>query len=203
VVLWLFAGGVAKAETAPRAPGARPAFIERMPPADFLAVEGLSLRRFSATCELVIVKTERGQATYVLTLREHPPGGYLWEAYFLAPGVEPKAATVDINFDPKIAGRYLAALNYRMSRWVTVVEKSHDPAHYDTAWWLYYKVENGAIAGLLDASDLPRNPDAKAFADLFLTAPQRLLVADAEQERAILDEIDAKSGAVIRSESAK
>jgi hypothetical protein len=201
--IFLLAPVPLSAANTPKDPGSKPAFVERIPPADFLAVEELSQHRFTAASEVVILKTEHGQVGYALTLRQDATAGYVWDAYFITPGVEPKEPTVSIEFGPKITSEYMTALNYRMSRWVTVVEKSHKPSSYDGAWWIYYRVKNGAIAGLLDTADIASLPDAKQFADLFIEAPRRLLVSDTAQQVAILDEIESKCRDVIRVELAK
>jgi hypothetical protein len=203
VAIFLLLPALSSAALAPANPGAKPAFIERIPPSEFLAVEELSLHRFTANNEVVILKTEYGKVTYALALRTDPKAGFIWDAYFVTPGTEPKEPTVSIEFDAKVASQYVSALNYRMSRWVTVVEKSHKPASYDGAWWIYYKVENGAVAGLIDTADLVSIPEAQHFVDLFIEAPKRLLVADTPQQPAILELIETQCRDLIRAELRK
>jgi hypothetical protein len=178
------------------------AYLERIGPLEYGRVESLGPKLFSATCDVVFLRTERNRLVYALTFRSEPKVGYSVETYFITDETKSADATDSIPFDAKVARPYFVALSYRLSRFVTIVEKSHKPADYETAWWIYYHGANGAIAGLIDAADFESNPDAKAFHDLFIAAPEQLLKSDSAQQAEILADISRQCADVIQSESA-
>ncbi len=174
---------------------ANSAFVERIQPDDFFAVEAAFPAPIPKNADVAIIATEEGRPVLAVTLAPGAEGDY--EVTLIYPSADAKApgasaaARLVAPLDADTAARIRRALAYRIARNVFVSDVARKAKSYDRAWWILQRSGGGQPAAALitgDAAD--GSPDARAFMDAFVHGLQNYAIAEPDTRGTVLLAID-------------
>jgi len=183
---------------------AHPAFVERIQPADFSAVEALLPENLSRTCDIVVISTSEGRADEAIGIRRAGDScGIVLVAGSSGSGAAARGPVrIEVPFDPRSAAQLRQAFMVKLHRNVFLSDHTRKASECANAHWILLQGEP-PIAALIDAERVAASSDGAAFMKALVDALFRYATCEPEERGKLLLAIDRASIRVNLEETAR